>query len=539
MAKKIKKISQKLKDGSFSELYPIGADGENIDLKNGKNLEEEVKSIENNFPILKKSINGQPENININDLTPGVLWFILDDNNTVKGISQLKNDKTFTEPILLNMDITNVELENDIKNIINNMGFSSVDNYKDLLETVLNIIKLVPVSKGGTGKTSISKNKILIGSDNNTFSEIGIDSAPLKDSNNLISSNAVYQLEIKVAPKNHASSSLDYGRSSQNNYGHVKISNDYTKTEGDPDYTALNITGANRLFTKLQDSINNSSGGGGGGNFTDIQMYEGKELSDFTWQQIKDKCNNNDFSGLRVGDYKTITLSDGHIFKMKIAGIDTYYRAASFSDQYQNLVINHHIDWISYECLKDSSNIKWNNSNSNNGNSQNVHPWSVSYLKNYLNSTVYNKLPSDLKNIISNKRLIMEGRYSSNNSKLTNSVNKSVTDMGILWLPTEYEVYGSIIYGTKPHSAGSGIQYPLFINSSYNRIKCNSSTNNQNRTSVQWWLSTVADNSYEKACCVSAHGAPLEDYVTSYYGIGVPICFRISADGSASSNFGD
>lgn len=40
--KKIKRISQKLSTGMFSPLYPIGADGLNIDMMSGGNLEEEL-----------------------------------------------------------------------------------------------------------------------------------------------------------------------------------------------------------------------------------------------------------------------------------------------------------------------------------------------------------------------------------------------------------------------------------------------------------------------------------------------------------------
>ncbi len=40
--KKIKKMSQKLKNGTFSNPIPLGADAINIDMLNGNNLEEEI-----------------------------------------------------------------------------------------------------------------------------------------------------------------------------------------------------------------------------------------------------------------------------------------------------------------------------------------------------------------------------------------------------------------------------------------------------------------------------------------------------------------
>ncbi len=40
--KKIKKLSQRLQDGTFSPFFPIGADALNIDMLSGSNLEEEI-----------------------------------------------------------------------------------------------------------------------------------------------------------------------------------------------------------------------------------------------------------------------------------------------------------------------------------------------------------------------------------------------------------------------------------------------------------------------------------------------------------------
>ena len=42
MEKKIKEISEKLSDGTFSKFYPIGANAVDIDMDSGNNLEEEM-----------------------------------------------------------------------------------------------------------------------------------------------------------------------------------------------------------------------------------------------------------------------------------------------------------------------------------------------------------------------------------------------------------------------------------------------------------------------------------------------------------------
>ena len=244
------------------------------------------------------------------------------------------------------------------------------------------------------------------------------------------------------------------------------------------------------------------------------QLYEGRELSEYTWAQLQTKCQNADFSDLRVGDYKTITLTGGEVVKMQIAGIDTYYKT---TDQQ----VPHHIDWISVDCLNDY--VQWNTTNSNNGDSTSPHPWLVSNVYSYLNNTIYPKLPADVKAVIKNKRSLLESRYSASGT-LTDSTSWTWQDMGNLWLPHEYEVFGSVVWGTKGYSQGQAVQYPLFANSYTHRIK--GKGNNGSRCA--WWLATVRSGNSTYCCNVGGNGYA-GNYNASNTGIGVPVCFRISA----------
>lgn len=242
------------------------------------------------------------------------------------------------------------------------------------------------------------------------------------------------------------------------------------------------------------------------------QLYEGRELSEYTWAQLKTKCTNADYSDLRVGDYKTITLTGGEVVKMQIAGIDTYYRTTD-----QN--IGHHIDWISIDCLE--SYVQWNTTNDNNGNSTSPYPWLVSNIYNYLNNTIYPKLPSDVRAVISNKRTTLEQRYSAS-GKLTDSTTGGWENAGNLWVPHEYEVFGSYIYGTKGWFNGQHVQYPLFANSWRHRIKGKGNGNSR----CYWWLCTAYSGSSTYCCGVTDYGRAGGSYA-SYTAVGVPVCFRI------------
>lgn len=243
------------------------------------------------------------------------------------------------------------------------------------------------------------------------------------------------------------------------------------------------------------------------------QLYEGREISEYTWEQLKAKCASVDYDDIRVGDYKTITLTGGEIVRMQIAGIDTYYRTTD-----QN--IGHHIDWISKDCLVQTA--QWNTTNNNNGvTGVSPNPWTVSNIKKYLNETVYPKLPADVKSVITQKRALIEIRH-SDNGPLTDSTGWSWGDVGNLWLPSEYEVFGSVVWGTKGYSGGQHVQYPLFANSYKHRIKGLGDGGNR----CTWWLSTVASGHSTACCGVNHHGLATGSYASN--SSGVPVCFRIT-----------
>ena len=250
-------------------------------------------------------------------------------------------------------------------------------------------------------------------------------------------------------------------------------------------------------------------------------IYEGRDLTQVfadeiskysdEWAWIKARIKAHNFDGINVCDYIPITMN-GETVNMQVAGIDTYYRTTSNQ-------LSHHIDFISKDCLDDDS-ISWNNSDNNNGTSANRSPYMASKIRTYLTTTLYNYLPREVKRVISNKRALMETRYNSSGT-LEDSAGWNWVDFGLLWLPTEYEVFGSIIWGTKPWSAGQAVQYPIFANSYLNRIKGQGDGGSR----CFWWLSSVCGGSSEACVYVNSNGhasdgtADNENYV--------PVCFRI------------
>lgn len=239
------------------------------------------------------------------------------------------------------------------------------------------------------------------------------------------------------------------------------------------------------------------------------------EIAKYTspWEWIQDRIDMGCYSGLDYEDFLPLA-NDSNAQEMQIAGKNTYTRTTN-----QNL--GNHIDFISRDCH--SQAIQWNTTDTNNGTVEQPYPYLASNVYKFLNEDLYNKLPEDVKKVITQKRTLLESRYSSS-GKLINSTSWGWTDIGKLWLPTEYEVLGSVAWGTKGRSAGQVIQYPIFANSWKNRIK----KAGANGEKCHWQLSSVSGDSSTHICGVSSHGY-IDTWTASFNNFRVPICFRIAA----------
>jgi hypothetical protein len=286
------------------------------------------------------------------------------------------------------------------------------------------------------------------------------------------------------------------------------------------EYDLSGGSGGNTSFSVADSTLFIESSGYS--NYSEPTLYEGRELDEFTWADLKQKCRNNDFSGLRVGDYKTITTF-GYSNRMCIAGIDTYYGSG---------MDYHHIDWIGKNVAPVSG--PWSSSRiDNNGN---PYPYRYTY---WSNSTFHDSgLPSEVINVLSSKEAPMERRCGRDGANSIITIDNSnginiywYNAANYLWLPTEYEVFGSTIAGT-PKFSTTGVQYPIFRNNPSFRVK----STRDGGSAVKWWLATVAANSTTEVCAVDSHGILVtcqgpyisgSSYNTFNYH---PICFTISGE---------
>ena len=262
------------------------------------------------------------------------------------------------------------------------------------------------------------------------------------------------------------------------------------------------------------------------------------EIANYTdeWAWIQARLDAENYDGLRPGDYIPVTCTDGDatVLQMQIAGLSCY---EGFNDAAQKP----HIDFISRD-LWPTKHV-WNKVNYNNGltGTGKAFPWLVCDLYAWLNSKsmsvpngtgvnpattsvnyattgVLDKLPSKVTSHLVEKRGLLSQRY-NNGSVLSDDNSWGWADLGKLWVPSEVEVYGCTVWGTKGYSHGAFVQYPLFKHGR-NRIKHIGSGR------ADWWLLAPYSGNSSSAAYVGGYGTA--NYTSaSSTGVGAPVCFRI------------
>lgn len=154
-------------------------------------INERLDNIEDKVPLVARSVDGRPENVIIEDLTPGTLWFIQngEDESKITSLSILKENNIFAEPIPFVVDMKNIVLENDIQQIARSMNLTT-QNYYGIIKSMLEILKALP--------------------DN-------------------------------YAKKNHASQTREYGIGTEKSYGHLCITDSYDSKKETNDTTLSTI----------------------------------------------------------------------------------------------------------------------------------------------------------------------------------------------------------------------------------------------------------------------------------------------------------
>ncbi|MCD8208535.1 MAG: DUF6273 domain-containing protein, partial [Bacteroidales bacterium] len=220
-----------------------------------------------------------------------------------------------------------------------------------------------------------------------------------------------------------------------------------------------------------------------GRNLTELFADEIAEYSD-PWAWIKARINDANWQGLANGDYIPMEV-DGETHEMQI-NIDTYYAANCGNNNFKT---KHHIDFISRDCYCGTHNdqyVMWQEDGSNNGDSSTRYPYMRSTVKEWLCETLFYRLPDEAQAVITSRKACVEQRYSSSGD-LTESNSWTFQDIGKLWIPDEYEVYGQVLLATPYYSNICSIQYPVFRDGWNARCKGYA----PGKSADYWWLRSV------------------------------------------------
>ena len=234
----------------------------------------------------------------------------------------------------------------------------------------------------------------------------------------------------------------------------------------------------------------------------------------FTWDEISAKTKKGDFSGLRIGDYKTVTLTTGEVVIMEIAGIDPYFGSSGQES-------GHHILWVSRDCL--ATTYQMRSSNTNNGTSAEPNPYRASALFSTLQNTIFPTVPAEIRAHVIEMSGLLENRYSSSGT-LNNSAGWEWRSRGKAILLTPIEVFGTAGWGESELSNGGGVNVhlPLFAGSSKHFIKRKGNGGER----VNWWLAAASAGNSTAFCYVANNGDSNNHSASDSFG--VPLSFFTS-----------
>jgi hypothetical protein len=198
-----------------------------------------------------------------------------------------------------------------------------------------------------------------------------------------------------------------------------------------------------------------------------------------------------------VGDTKTLELSGGERVVMELASINdgegtagAYYPRGT-------------ADFISKDCMLTTRQVNVSNTNSGG--------WPSCKLRTDLNNVVYDLLPQAVKDAIVEKT-----HKSSAGGQSTSLAEHSDK----LWLPTEWEIFGSITYAAGTENGNVNKHYAVF-DSAGDRIKHLGTGG----AATSWWECSPSVSLSAYFCFVSTSGGANDSGASN--SIGVPLCFRI------------
>lgn len=221
-------------------------------------------------------------------------------------------------------------------------------------------------------------------------------------------------------------------------------------------------------------------------------------MEDCSWAMLKSLASAGTLGNYyQIGDTKSLELSGGERVVMELASINdgegtagAYYPRGT-------------ADFISKDCMLTTRQMNVSDTNSGG--------WPSCKMRTDLNNVVYDLLPQAVKDAIVEKT-----HKSSAGGQSTTLVEHSDK----LWLPTEWEIFGSRYASAATENATVNKQYAVF-DSAGDRIKHLGTGG----SATAWWECSPGVGGSMGFCYVNTSGGAAGGYAS--YSSGVPLCFRI------------
>ena len=223
-----------------------------------------------------------------------------------------------------------------------------------------------------------------------------------------------------------------------------------------------------------------------------------KSFAECTWDEIAQISELGLASYVfKLHDTKDIEIEGVGTMTLEIADFDHDYLSGSTSAQKAG------ISMITRDLLPDTRQM--NSSNTNSGG------FPASALYDYLNGTILNGLPSDLKSAL---KTIYKWYGTGNNT--TNGQWHGCK----VWIPLEYEMFGTTTYSpATEHGTGNARKYPIFTDNT-SRVK---KLNNGSGSANWYWEASPSASTATYFCSVISNGGA--NYFTASRAFGV--CFGL------------
>lgn len=218
-----------------------------------------------------------------------------------------------------------------------------------------------------------------------------------------------------------------------------------------------------------------------------------------TWEQIAAASADGTASEIySLGDTKDITISGIGTMTLEIADFDHDYLSGSTSASKSG------ISMITRDLLPNTRQM--------NSSDTNVGGFPASALYDYLNGTILNGLPSELRSAL---KTIYKWYGTGNNT--TNGQWHGCK----VWIPLEYEMFGTTNHApSTEHSTGNARKYPIFTDNA-SRIK---KLNNGSGSAQWYWEASPRASGAAAFCGVNSDGTASRGNANASRGVCFGLC---------------